>query len=299
MINKLSNSIKLILAGAAVVASSSAYAFTEGGGVGVSQTWAGGSDVLGSNVAIQGLNIGINTDKSWTSNPTLGNDAWGHAGAWYAFDNTATQNVVINAAAVTGNYDIAFTVWATGSGVFNGGTNGATSGYAEAGPFGTPAHDFNQVSQLGANGTIWMANPTITGTGSQNSGEAGAGNALETLAYANSGVSGTNSYGGVINTGINQVATDNTYFSGSVGGYTTSSNGASQSDAYLQFNNLAAGWYVIFLGGANNAETVSTNFNLTVASGTASAVPLPGAVYMFGAGIAGLMAAARRKSQAA
>ena len=292
--NQLSNSIKAILATAAIAASSGAYA---AGGVGVNSTWAvGGSDVLGAGGSLYSTASGtaIGSNNGWSDNSgLLGNDAWGHVGtSWLVFNNTATQNVNINASVLTGNYNVAFTVYAT-NGAFNGGTNFASSGLLETDTVGTahshPAHDFNQVGQLGANGTVWMTDPSVNANGQ--------GNALETLGYANSGVAHTNTalngYGQVINQGANNVAVDLNYFT-ALSGFVTPSGTGVQSHADLLFTNLQAGWYLVLLGSADSSKTSASTYELTVSS-----VPLPGAVYMFGAGLAGLAATARRKMQAA
>jgi len=275
----------------------------------------------GSNGASVGT---LSSTDGWTGNPALYNDAWGHVGSnFYDFAVTAAnQTVTITAQTLTGNDNIAFTVYAT-NGVFDGGTNGATSNSNGAGGAGisllgsAPGHDFNQVGQIGAPGTAWMAAPlTVNGTAvvlaGTNPATGGAGNAtqaegnvLETLAYANSGLSSsgnTNGYGQTISYGVNQVATDNNFFSGSVSGSvsgcvdTTANNcgATSLSSASITFNNLAVGTYLINLGGANNLTTSGSQYQLGISS-----VPLPGAVYLFGSALAGLAVAGRKKQKLA
>jgi len=60
---------------------------------------------------------------------------------------------------------------------------------------------------------------------------------------------------------------------------------------------LATGWYTIALGGADNSLTGLASHQVTVSS--VSAVPLPGAVYLFGSALAGLVASTRRKQKLA
>jgi len=60
----------------------------------------------------------------------------------------------------------------------------------------------------------------------------------------------------------------------------------------ITFENLAAGQYSLWIGGNG---TVTSSFNY-VASVSASPVPIPGAVWLFGSAIAGMVGFARRKS---
>ena len=287
MSSKLQFAVKSILASTALsLISAGAFAGT------ISPkpltAWVNGTNVLGANAEIQTVAAGLSSKNSWTDNPSLANSSWGHTGTWLTFDvTTANQTVDINAKVLTGNYNIAFTVWASGAAPFNGGSpaNGSIPGLYEPSLVTTgnnPAHDFNQVGQVGSYGTVWATDPSVAANG--------GGNLLETLAYANSGIAHTNAaqndYGQVINYGVNQVATDNAYFSGAVAG------SVSANSADLQFQNLATGWYTIFVGGANSAETLASTYQISV-----SAVPVPGAVYLFGSALAGLLAAGRRKQQ--
>jgi hypothetical protein len=286
--------IQTILAGSAItLVSSGAMAGTISPKA--ATAWVNSSETLGANSSIQTTAAALSSKNSWTDNSALANSSWGHTGTWLVFDVTAAnQNVDINAQVLTGNYNVAFTVWASGSSAFNGGSpsNGSIAGLYEPSLVtsgNNPAHDFNQVSQVGSYGTLWATDPSVATNG--------GGNLLDTLAYANSGIAHTdgslNDYGQVINSGVNQVATDNTYFSGSVGGSTSASN------ADLQFQNLAPGWYTLFVGGANSAATTASTYQVTITSSATSAVPLPGAVYLFGSALAGLLTVGRRKLSAA
>jgi hypothetical protein len=285
MRSALQNTIASILAGTALtLVSSGAYA---AGAVTpkAASAWVGGNNVFDGSNQIQTTSASLNSKNSWTDNTSLANSSWGHTGVFWTFEVTApNQNVNIDARVLTGNYNIAFTVWASGASAFNGGTaaNGSTPGlYEPSNIIGSnPAHDFNQVGQVGSFGTLWATDPSVAAHG--------GGNLLDTLAYANSGVAHTdssqNDYGQIINYGVNQVASDNTYFSGAVAGAVGS------NFADIRFNNLATGWYTIFVGGANSAQTLASTYQITVSS-----VPVPGAVYLFGTAMAGLLAAGRRK----
>jgi len=280
MSNKLQIAVQSILAGSALSLLSTG-------------AWAGAITIAGSyslgavGTEFQTASTPLNND-SWTNNPTLDNDAWGHLGNWYNFSVTAVSpQVDVLATVLSGDANVAFTVYAS-NGAFNGGK--AAYGEISATGLGAP-HAFNAVGQVGSFGTVWATDPSVAISSSaiaQGAPSLGGGNLLDTLAYANSGVAQTNSalngYGQVINYGVNQVATDNTYFNGSVGG------SVSATTAELIFNNLAVGNYTIFVGGANAAETLASNFQITV-----SAVPLPTTVYLFGSTLVGLLAARRRK----
>lgn len=201
----------------------------------------------------------------WTGNPSLNYSGWGHAVRWLNFEVTAAnQTVSISAEALSGSRDFGMTVYAS-NGAFDGGTGAGD---------GTP-HSYNAVGQLGDDGTTWL-------NGSN-------GNMLQTLAYVNGsdGHDGSETdWGETINSGVNQVG-DNTYFSAVSGSF-------GSNIAQLVFQNLSQGWYTVAFGGANNALTGLATSQLTV-----KAVPLPGAVYLFGSALAGLLVSGRRKLKAA
>jgi hypothetical protein len=291
MSSKLQIAVKSILTGA-VLSLGSTGAFASGAVSLANGNWTGGVNTIGANSEIQTASEALNKD-SYTGNAAgLADDGWGHTGTWLTFDVTAAnQTVSVQANVLTGNNDIGFTVWASGTSAFNGGSPGYTEVSSVTG--GNPAHDFNQVGQVGAFGTVWATDPSVTispSAISQGAPSTGQGNLLDTLAYANNGVAtaaGASGYGQTINNGVNQVATDNNFFTGSVGGSVGSTY------AELIFSNLAVGNYAIFVGGANSASTQASTYDVTVT--TTTAVPLPGAVYLFGAALAGIMANARRK----
>jgi hypothetical protein len=281
MNRKLQIAIKSVLAGAALLGSTGAFA---AGTVAIANNWDVNGNMLGADSMIQTVSKAMASNKSWTGNAAaLANDGWAHTGTWLTFDVTAAnQNVTVDTQILSGNFNPAFTLYASGNTPFNGGTP-SPGEVSTAG--GNAPHDFNQVGQVGSDGIGWASSPAINGP---------TGNLLETLAYANSGVASTaaqTGYGQTINYGVNQVATDNVFFSGSVGG------SVSATDAKLIFNDLAMGYYTIFVGGANAAQTLASTYQITVSS--VSSVPLPGAVYLFGSALAGFVASARKRQKPA
>ncbi|NOT10786.1 MAG: hypothetical protein HOP23_02965 [Methylococcaceae bacterium] len=288
MSSKLQIAIKSVLAGTALsLASAGAYAanaVTIDGGAST-PSWIGLDNVIGSNETISTIALG-NNKNTYTDNPVLENSSWGHAGRWFTFQLTSVNDITIRATDVTGAVKNAFTVWASGANQWDGGTlystetNGGTS-------WSNAPHSFNPTGQLGSPGTYWMSSPTVVSPGAPDN-VPGVSNMLETLAYVNSGNAHSgNDWGETILSGVNQVSTTGTYFSG-----VTGSTGLDFAEMTLL--NLQPGWYTIFQGGADNSVTGTSTFNLTVSS-----VPVPAAVYLFGSALAGLMATGRRKRLAA
>lgn len=185
---------------------------------------------------------------SYTGNIFLDYSAWGVNGAWFAFQNQNITDVTIT---VTGDAGFVpgVTVWATGAAEFDGGTLGFAGEFSTAG-FSAPL-SFNATGAMGDPGTLWMAN----GHG---------GNVIETLAYAiaNPNVSHTfgTGWGETILSGVHDVSLTDTFEAGISGG--TAANAVT-----LQFNDLAAGWYALYIGGADTTTT-GGNYDLVV-----SAVP--------------------------
>ena len=282
MSSKLQIAVKSILAGT-VLSMASAGAYAAGAVTVNTANWAGSDQVIGANDTIQSLELTMaNTAggrAGWTGNPSLNNSGWGHAVTWFSFDVTAAnQTVTITDAVLSGSRALGFTVWAS-----NGAFDGGTSAPDETSISGNAPHSFNAVGQLGDAGTVWMSDPSVDA--------GGGGNLLKTLAYINGGsASAGGDWGEAIGAGVNQVDLSNTYFS--------SVTGSSAAGFYqLVFNNLATGWYTIAIGGADNLLTGVASQQLTVS--TVSSVPLPGAVYLFGSALAGLMASTRRKQKLA
>lgn len=207
-----------------------------------------------------------------TTNPALNNSAWGHAGRWYTFMNHfdgGDVNVTVNG---DSNLVPGLAVWATGSAEFDGGTEGF-GGETSTAFFGTP-HSFNVSGAMGDAGTLWMAN----GQG---------GNVIENLGYAVSNpsvnfTSGTG-WGETIQAGVHDVSLSNTFEAGVTGS-------TSAHSATLAFNDLAAGWYTVYVGGTN-AATAGGGYDLVV-----SAVPEAETWAMLLAGL-GLIGLAFEKNQ--
>jgi hypothetical protein len=235
-----------------------------GNGLGSAPTLNIGSSIS----AVQSL-----AKSNYGDNPQLMNSAWAHAGGapWYAFQLTSTGNVNIDLTPVTADasFNPALTLWATGSSIFNGGSEEIETGTNNG--WGAP-HSFNAVGQVGDNGTKWASGA--------------AGNIQQTLAYAVTGPSHTdssqNGWGEVINAGVNDISTDNTFENGVTGTATGNS-------IHMTVNNMAAGWYVVFMGGNNNALS-SANYQLTLTA----AVPEPEGWALMLAGLGVVASVVRR-----
>jgi hypothetical protein len=280
--SKLSVAVKSILAGTVLtLASSSAFA---AGAVGPNDLGA-----LGANSKTISATFSNSSATSWFGGTGLDGDAWAHTGKWFTFDVTAAnQNVSIDIAGQTGDLNLAFTVWASGSSVFDGGTSNHLEVPNCTACGGNAPHSFNQVGQIGDNGTLWASGDL--------------GNLQETLAYANAGGTWAHTgYGETIKSGINQVATDNKYFAGSVTGSTTSASGSTHSEDILNFKDLAVGYYTIFVGGSGfdpaATKAVATPYTITLTSTTA--VPEPTELSLFSIGLLGMAAVARKKQKSA
>lgn len=208
--------------------------------------WTGDTNELNLGSSISATETGL--QSAYSDNPALNNSAWAHTGDWYTFKNNSLADVAVTISGDSG-FAPGFTVWATGGTEFDGGTTGFGGELSAAG-FGTP-HSLNATGAMGDAGTLWMA----SGNG---------GNVLETLGYAVSGPSHTigNGWGETIHTGANDISLTNTFENGISG--STGANSAS-----LVFNDLAPGWYAMYIGGTNNA-TAGGAFELHI-----SAVPEP------------------------
>lgn len=242
-----------------------------------SAAWVGSDNVLGLGETI--TNTAANSSKmGWTGNSTLNYDAWGMQGGWISFNLTSAATTTVTATANGATNAPAFTLYRTDASwvPFGAGANADQSvpGQTVApNPASSGAiHKFSQVAQAGQSGLVWATNNTAGGQG-----------VVETLGYANSGNGyASNSFGQAVNAGANDVSIDNLYESGITG-----SVGA--GFASLTLNNLASGWYTIFVGGANGTLAGSA-IDVSVSS-----VPVPGAVWLFGSALVGLVGASRRK----
>ena len=238
------------------------------------------SNHLGMGAAVGGTISATNIMESvngFAGNAALGNASWGHAGAWLTFMTHDVLDTSITVSADNaGNISPGFTIWRT-DGQFDGGTGG--TGEAPnvlSGPQQTP-HSFNQIGAAADNGTIWMTDDSIGGNT--------AAGILETVAYVNSGSeTGATAWDDNAGTGNSAILGAGSIMSG-----TGSFSSVAGNSATLDLDNLAAGWYAIFISGTDGALTGSP-MTLTV-----SQVPVPAAVYLFGTALAGLFASGRRK----
>ena len=283
MSKPLSTIIKSTIAVTALsVASTGTYA---AGAVSFTNTWdsMGMNHIMHAGGSISATNQ--EADKqSYTSNPALDSAAWGHFGTWYTFMTHAVATTTISATATdTAAMSPGFTVWRT-NGEFDGGTGG--TGEQSSAAKGTP-HSFNQLGAAGDYGTYWMTDASITTVG----GTAGASahGIIETMGYANDG---KDHYieDDVTSPNFGQVVQGNGW------GEVFTNDGTQDGYAELTLTDLAAGWYLIFVGGADGSLNGS-NINLNVSS--VSAVPVPAAVYLFGSALAGLFVSSRRKQAVA
>ncbi|MBX9917690.1 MAG: FxDxF family PEP-CTERM protein [Nitrosomonas sp.] len=208
--------------------------------------WVGSDNVVNLGETITANESGLKS--AYTGNPNLNFSAWSHTGDYFVFLNTSLADVSVTVSGAAG-FAPGLTVWATGAAKFDGGTEGFGSEVSTA-AFGTP-HSLNATGAMGDAGTLWMAN----GQG---------GNVIETLGYAVSGpaafTAADTGWGETIFTGAHDVSVTNTFENG-----VTGSTGANV--ATLTFNDLASGWYAVYVGGTDHASAGGA-FALTV-----SAVP--------------------------
>ena len=248
-------------------ASTGAYA---AGAVSFTNTWdMGMNHIMHAGGSISASNQ--DADKqSYTSNPSLDSASWGHFGSWYTFmtHDIATTTISVTATD-TAAMSPGFTVWRT-DGAFDGGTGG--TGEVSSASKGTP-HSFNQVGAAGDYGTYWMTDDSVATDGiiPGTTQGASANGILETMGYASDGpAQHQNGWG------------EHVHSDGNQDGY-----------AELTLTDLADGWYLIFVGGADGSLGGS-NIDLNVSS-----VPVPAAVYLFGSALVGLFATSRRKQAVA
>ena len=222
--------------------------------------------------------------RSYTGNPDLQNAAWGHFGSWYTFETKemATTTISVTAADTT-KISPAFTVWRT-LGEFDGGTNSGEQNSAEK---GTP-HSFNQLGEAGDYGTWWMTDNSVNITDPNSNGGVGFTNQgiTKTMGYANDGVTSS--------TQMDSSTLDfGTTYSHNGWGELLTNDGNQNGYAELTLANLEAGWYLVFLGGADGSLAGEIDLNLNISS--VSTVPVPAAAYLFGSAMIGLFASSRRK----
>jgi len=250
--------------------------------------WTGGDNSveLGTtitNAAFNGSTVGF------SGNPALTYDAWGMQGAFTNFYlPTSAQSVTIDARSSAGNFP-AFSIFRT-----NVAYSGDTVGQDTPAELTGQIHKFNSVGQAGDPGIIWAT---------------GTNGIVETLGYASSSSNNyVNSYGGQVNSGAHDISIDNLFETGVSGSTGVTGNPAfatTKRFATLTLNDLQAGWYALFVGGADAAGTGGDITVKVTASALAStytppaAVPVPGAVWLFGSALAGFLGMKRKPSLAA
>lgn len=234
------------------------------GAVGIS-TWDG--DLATATVDAPGESAAASAQSggrsSMSTNPSLNGSAWAHTGAFWSIQLGALSEVTIRVdAADPDQFAPGLAVWAIGDAAFDGGTTGF-GGEISTAAFGTP-HSFNATGALGDPGTLWMQ-------------QGQGGNAQESLGYAISGPSyaGASGWGESLANGAYDTSLTDTYVAsvaGSVG----------SGFAELSLIDVAAGWYLIFVGGTDHALS-GGQFDLSV-----TAVPEPGTIWLLAAGIGAL-----------
>jgi hypothetical protein len=244
------------------------------------QNWGDGAGAAPAIGAGETLNVVKSLPKSnYADNPSLAFSAWAHAGGspWWAFQVTETVDATVRLATVDTDAEFkpAFTVWASGDTMFDGGTESGIE-FASNG-WGTP-HSFNATGQIGSLGTYWAGTDGVTTFG----------NLQQTLAYALTGpahAADTTGWGETLSPGVNDVSIDDTFEKGVSG-----STGANWAE--ISFAQLQPGWYVIFAGGSDDSLTAQ-NASLSVT--TMAPVPEPGTWALMAGGLA-LIAGLRRRS---
>jgi len=242
-----------------------------------------GSVALGETISTTHNGLSKN---GYSDNPALSNSAWAHAGGspWYSFQVLTTSDVTINLTPVLASsaFNPGITLWATGSSIFNGGSDDI-----EVGPVNgwTAPHSLNATGQIGDAGTLWASGAN--------------GNLLQTLAYAVTGPAHTdsavNGWNEVINTGVNDISTDDTFEQGITGTATGNS-------ILLTAHNLASGWYTVYFNGTNNATATGAtgwnSYNLSISS--VAAIPEAGtwALALAGLIVAGAAGVGDRRRKA-
>ncbi len=198
----------------------------------------------------------------FTANTVSMGSAYSPDGHWFTFMNHFNGYDVSVSVSGDGNFAPGFTVWASGAQEFDGGTAFALGVEQSDAGIDTPV-SFNATQKMGHDGTMWMAHSSFTkGT------IFGQGNILETLGYAitTPGIEykakGKNSAGWnePIKSGVHDQSITDTFESGVTGFI-------SGNSATLEFNDLAAGWYTVYIGGTN-VTSIGGDYDLVV-----SAVP--------------------------
>lgn len=271
--------------------------------------------------------------KAFSDYGTGVNNGWTHTATFVAFQVGSIADIAAgNRFDVNINLQ-STTARAPGFSLFTSGTNptnnptASGSGYGHhwnqvRGPYdgGTAGNPCSIDCALGSNG--WMGAYGYDSEGSVGDTTYAPGNILHGhdgwVGYANAGYSFFNSdgdhIGGLLTPGAGNLAYTNlntSYGNPATaanvntsspwvnGGYATLATG----DAMLDVFGLKAGYYMLGLGGscpdgAFNGETCGSpgfSYNLSITNVATSPVPLPGAAWLFGGAIAGLLGTNRRK----
>ncbi len=212
--------------------------------------------------------------SSYSDHPIYNNSSQGTHGNWYTIQNHDVADVTVSVFGDPG-FAPGVSVWASGNAEFDGGSGGYGGELNTAG-IGTP-FSINSNGVMGDAGTLWMAD----GQG---------GNMKETLGYAVSGPTHLSSvsmretgWGEDIITGAHDVSLTNTYENGVTGS-------VSANTASLVFDDLAVGWYAVYVGGTDDS-LANGEFDLVI-----SAVPETETWAMLIAGL-GLIGWRLRKQQ--
>lgn len=197
--------------------------------------------------------------------------------------------------------------WADGgSNVTNGNLWGMNVAYADLNITNSGTYRINVLSDLMHPGfTIWSAGANAVGTWNANHvfgqtsnatelmPNASAGRTFSYFAHANPGAAFTTGNAG---SGVWSVAGQTIGAAGENSGDTTIGNGAPEMTSLSVFFN--AGHYLLAVGGACPtgvcADVGAKGFKAV--SANVSAVPVPGAVWLFGSAMLGLMGFGRRKA---
>ncbi|MFC1748166.1 pyruvate-binding protein [Pseudomonadota bacterium] len=258
------------------------------------------NSIGGNSLASNGDTIAVSSsfgaaNDGFSGDPTNAYSARGFVGSWYTFSTQNVLDIAVNvtAQAWSGSFSPGLTVWASGANEFDGGDMSIGAEMSSVPPpFFTP-NSFNATGNIGASGTLWMAN----GVG---------GNLIETLGYAVSGpgVTEPTGWGESILHGAHDVSATDTFESGVYGstsgadlwgpdvfGFPASTLSGDRF-AELAFNNLQPGWYAVFVGGTDTTQTGGF-YDLTI-----SVVPEMETWFMMLAGM-GFLAWRMRKQQRA
>ena len=260
MKRKLNKAIINILGVAAISVSTQASAFT--------------STSLGVFTGDTITQDGATPFKSWSDYGAGNNKGWVHSVGWY--------NIQIGSAAdiTAGNtFDVEFNLVGSGTtqplntGGFSIWTSG-TAATVDGGGF----HEFNQVR--GPNDGSISTNDSIGNVVDGHDGWVG---------YAQNGLSFFNGDGDAVRNGGGW---------NSSSPYLTGGAASTAAGATLDLFGLKAGHYLIALGGVcpnGDASCINTTPTLRDYTFTVSSVPVPGAVWLFGSAIAGLVGFSNRK----